>query len=321
MPRTVTINTVQGIGDIFWVYQKLAPYFDIINITVFCVGLTAVQTRAKTFCKMLPKVGAVEYRQVPDAVYHQLARTRFKLADVLASNGAVNYAVNAPLEIGIKLRDIDPGSQIEEFVDLGLSSQIQRTDHLCVFVAGASGNAVWTTQQWLVAIKKFAERLQTRNIDLIGAEWDKAAQAAILAGLGGYHVTNHVGRSEERRVGKECRSRRDWSSDVCSSDLIADEEHRSYRSRVGQGGAGCDSGRARRLSRNQSRWRTRACRKRERDQKLAVLYRVSIGAQRDRGQLRRSAIDALFQETGAHAVHVVQAFQHQNKIFCRDVCR
>src|SRR5476649_1498895 len=28
------------------------------------------------------------------------------------------------------------------------------------------------------------------------------------------------GRSEERRVGKECRSRCDWSSDVCSSDLM-----------------------------------------------------------------------------------------------------
>src|SRR5476649_101545 len=27
-------------------------------------------------------------------------------------------------------------------------------------------------------------------------------------------------RSEERRVGKECRSRCDWSSDVCSSDLL-----------------------------------------------------------------------------------------------------
>src|SRR6476646_2118599 len=27
-------------------------------------------------------------------------------------------------------------------------------------------------------------------------------------------------RSEERRVGKECRSRCDWSSDVCSSDLM-----------------------------------------------------------------------------------------------------
>src|ERR1035437_6255026 len=29
-------------------------------------------------------------------------------------------------------------------------------------------------------------------------------------------------RSEERRVGKECRYRRDWSSDVCSSDLYED---------------------------------------------------------------------------------------------------
>src|SRR4030095_8408270 len=30
-------------------------------------------------------------------------------------------------------------------------------------------------------------------------------------------------RSEERRVGKECRSLCDWSSDVCSSDLKRDE--------------------------------------------------------------------------------------------------
>src|ERR671926_142303 len=45
----------------------------------------------------------------------------------------------------------------------------------------------------------------------------------------GWHGSRHVGtcsvvpapapRSEERRVGKECRSRCDWSSDVCSSDL------------------------------------------------------------------------------------------------------
>src|SRR5476649_956272 len=33
------------------------------------------------------------------------------------------------------------------------------------------------------------------------------------------------GRSEERRVGKECRSLCDWSSDVCSSDLYGVDEH------------------------------------------------------------------------------------------------
>src|SRR5260221_540390 len=39
---------------------------------------------------------------------------------------------------------------------------------------------------------------------------------------GGGHDQRHARfdvRSEERRVGKECRSLCDWSSDVCSSDL------------------------------------------------------------------------------------------------------
>src|SRR5438034_810579 len=34
-------------------------------------------------------------------------------------------------------------------------------------------------------------------------------------------------RSEERRVGKECRSLCDWSSDVCSSDLPCAQAHAS----------------------------------------------------------------------------------------------
>src|SRR5476649_2898112 len=53
------------------------------------------------------------------------------------------------------------------------------------------------------------------------AWWSDPAVLAI-----GYEVPKLIGwrkltplRSEERRVGKECRSRCDWSSDVCSSDL------------------------------------------------------------------------------------------------------
>src|SRR3712207_2884544 len=40
-------------------------------------------------------------------------------------------------------------------------------------------------------------------------------------------------RSEERRVGKECRSWRDWSSDVCSSDLAIGLLGRAARARPG----------------------------------------------------------------------------------------
>src|SRR5882672_10411137 len=53
----------------------------------------------------------------------------------------------------------------------------------------------------------------------------------------------HAVRSEERRVGKECRSLCDWSSDVCSSDLDGAAPRR------GPLGAGGAHGAARRASR------------------------------------------------------------------------
>src|SRR5476649_1026950 len=46
--------------------------------------------------------------------------------------------------------------------------------------------------------------------------------------------STRIVRSEERRVGKECRSLCDWSSDVCSSDLIGPVEITTdEKSRIG----------------------------------------------------------------------------------------
>src|ERR671932_495375 len=45
-------------------------------------------------------------------------------------------------------------------------------------------------------------------------------------------VEDSAVRSEERRVGKECRSRCDWSSDVCSSDLYARRQKEKPADRV-----------------------------------------------------------------------------------------
>src|SRR5690348_10389402 len=54
-----------------------------------------------------------------------------------------------------------------------------------------------------------------------------------------------LGRSEERRVGKECRWTGDWSSDVCSSDLTKWWKHRTSnaerRTSNGRGGWRGDS--------------------------------------------------------------------------------
>src|SRR5476649_1925444 len=47
----------------------------------------------------------------------------------------------------------------------------------------------------------------------------RAAAAKSAMPTPGPQATSRTSRSEERRVGKECRSRCDCSSDVCSSDL------------------------------------------------------------------------------------------------------
>ncbi len=196
MPKSVSINTVQGIGDIFWVYQKLAPYFDTININILCLQPTTVQLRAESFCKMLPKVGAVTHTQVSRDAYKSVTEGVFKLSDVMNASGPVNYAVNAPLERGINLRHIDPETQIEEFVDLGLPKYVEPDNYICVFVSGQQHSLCWTPSQWVQTIKKLAIHLKTKRIVLVGAEWDLGVQTEIYCALlfDEYQVTNHTGR-------------------------------------------------------------------------------------------------------------------------------
>jgi hypothetical protein len=190
----VSINTVQGIGDIFWVYQKLAPYFDTINVNILCLQPTAVQLRAESFCKMLPKVRDVTHTQVSRDAYKRVTEGMFKLSDVLNASGAVDYAVNAPLEHGVNLRDIDPETRVEEFVDLGLPPQVGRANYLCAFVSGQQHSLCWMPDKWIHAIKLLTKRLNTDRVVLVGAEWDRTVQHEIYTDLrDSYLVDSHVG--------------------------------------------------------------------------------------------------------------------------------
>src|SRR3712207_5260092 len=69
-------------------------------------------------------------------------------------------------------------------------------------------------------LRSLEARTQETLVEAIGQALDAASQGDALGWFShcGYRL-----RSEERRVGKECRSWRDWSSDVCSSDLRARE--------------------------------------------------------------------------------------------------
>src|ERR687893_171831 len=72
---------------------------------------------------------------------------------------------------------------------------------------------------------------------ITGDSMDGMEEVRIIASIA-TAITVAPKRSEERRVGKECRSRCDWSSDVCSSDLYKhsrrDGDYRRFDGRHGR---------------------------------------------------------------------------------------
>src|SRR5688572_19521703 len=97
----LTLNTVQGIGDLFWVYQKVAPHVDAMRLNILCTKPNdIVQRRSDAFLRMLPKVEEVRFIGTAHTHYAQVSSTRYGLDAILnhAGGRAVDYAVNAPLE-------------------------------------------------------------------------------------------------------------------------------------------------------------------------------------------------------------------------------
>ena len=57
--KNITILTAPGVGDIFWVYQKLSPHFNEINIIISILESPTghpQDTRSLPFVKTLPKI-------------------------------------------------------------------------------------------------------------------------------------------------------------------------------------------------------------------------------------------------------------------------
>src|SRR5476649_1842341 len=92
-----------------------------------------------------------------------------------------------------------------DFANSGYTTVVLTAVFNAYFVAVVAANAEWATFAWTAALSVSYAMVMVIG-PLLGA-WADA------------HAAKKTVRSEERRVGKECRSLCDWSSDVCSSDL------------------------------------------------------------------------------------------------------
>ncbi|MGI0149507.1 MAG: hypothetical protein ACREDF_08265 [Thermoplasmata archaeon] len=186
--REVTLNVLQGIGDIFWVYQKFAPYVDRLRFKIMWIdGQNPVlASRALPFVRALPKVVSAEMFTSAER-YAAVERLRVPISGILdqmynRGDQAFDYSCNAALEDGVRLEAIDPDYAVEETVQLERSrADVPFLDWLTVYVSGLSENqdwinegTVWTVQSWARFVELVRGRLDfALPVVIIGASYDR----------------------------------------------------------------------------------------------------------------------------------------------------
>lgn len=188
--RVITLNVCQGVGDIFWVYQKFAPYVDGIN---FCISqvpsvMAKLQSRAVDFLKLMPKVRDVTFRMITHEQYQMLWVKTYSVEKIIKefNSGGLkefDYAINTPLENGIRIDDLDPGYEIEETVQVKMEELPEGhlpDQYMTVYVSGstddkhaAEKHSLWSVEEWFDFIMKFRKKYdQHVPVVLIGASYD-----------------------------------------------------------------------------------------------------------------------------------------------------
>lgn len=177
--KEITIRTVQGVGDIFWVYQKLSPYFDKINLVICVVNMNCdVQKRSLPFVKTLPKIQLVKFLLVSSDEYQRIAnihKTLFQVFNECANKVfPIEYAVNGWLEDGVRIDDIDPKFRIEEYVNLKETPvDIPYDEYIILYISGNKITQEWGPKKYATLIyNTYTKYNKSYPIILLGAKYD-----------------------------------------------------------------------------------------------------------------------------------------------------
>lgn len=177
--KHIIATVPQGVGDIFWCYQKLKPHCEKISFRIAVVGNSdPIQSRAENIIASLPDVLSVSLTVLNRADYAALINGVFDLSKIQrirnADEIAINYSVNKKLDNGVRLEDID---QYPVMYDIDLVKKPSEFDfkYAAFYVSGSTSNShtakklgLWDAKMWASIIKKIKI-----PVVLIGAKFDK----------------------------------------------------------------------------------------------------------------------------------------------------
>lgn len=162
--KHITVLVPQGVGDIFWVYQKVKPHCDTISFEIGMIqGLAedrnVIQRRSESLISYLPDVVSVTTKLLDDAGYHKMFDTVFDLGALLncGSEGGslyITYNVNGLLDRGVNLEDIDT-LPVQYDIELPMVSGKFEDDYILLYVSGTTRHRnmphvryLWSVEQW-----------------------------------------------------------------------------------------------------------------------------------------------------------------------------
>jgi hypothetical protein len=195
----------QGVGDILWVYQKLAPLCGEILFRVMSFGQLKPEIEGRSFktIRGLPKVSEID--TIALSHYPKVMIEKRRLTDMLDDLRAgvgVYYATNPWLEDGIPLEAIDSDLPVQW--DLGVTAvrPMGLPDKYCVlYVSGDTVRhaemyeKVWNIDEWIELIYLLNESGKIPRgtpIVLVGAKFDSAVIDLLRADLNRIGAPNTV---------------------------------------------------------------------------------------------------------------------------------
>jgi hypothetical protein len=182
--REITLYVPQGLGDIFWIYQKFSLHFDKINFTILATSEGKVSSRAIDWIKLFPKCGEIKMKKVSQATYNSNINGLHKMQSIISvyqmgQGQYFHYSCNKHLEDGKRIETIDPEYSYEETVAIETSKvELPFDKYLVIYVSGNAmkeDNNWWNISKWEQFFVKLNKEVTNLPVVIIGASYDQSS--------------------------------------------------------------------------------------------------------------------------------------------------
>lgn len=200
----IILYVPQGLGDIFWIYQKIVNHFDEIEFGICTIYDNEVEARSLEWMKLFPKCTKSYLHKVSGGNYNLLLNGEFNLANIIRRNKTNQskpsfYSCNRSLEKSIRLENIDKEYTTQWNIPLLMKFlELDWKHYIVLYVSGT--NTRWDVSTWVNLVKAIFDKYKTKYpVYVLGANFDSNTSNTLCEKLSENNIENKpfIGKSPE----------------------------------------------------------------------------------------------------------------------------